>query len=151
MKILISVLILIISMSLDALSCEGEKNAFVKQLNFAKQDFYSQEDYRIEIITNGAKNGDSESQYILGIAYFYGKSVGVDLNESKKWFRLSADNGYAKAQYIVANNLYHGIFGFKKSKSLAKEYLEKAVAQGNNDAVDLLRKIEILESEGEIE
>ena len=44
---------------------------------------------------------DADAQYSLGILYDNGTGVAQDDTEAAKWFRLAADQGYAKAQ----NNL----------------------------------------------
>jgi TPR repeat protein len=31
--------------------------------------------------------------------YYYGEGVSQDINEAAKWFRLAAEQGYAKAEY----------------------------------------------------
>ena len=48
-----------------------------------------------------ATQGDSHSQYMLGMMYFLGEGVAQDYQEAAKWYRLAAAQGHAEAQ----NNL----------------------------------------------
>jgi len=54
-----------------------------------------------------AEAGDSQSQCALGHYYFHGDGVPRDLKESFKWYKKSAEQGNALAQYRLGN-LYFG-------------------------------------------
>ena len=45
-----------------------------------------------------AEQGDAEAQFHLGEKYDTGLGVTQDDKEAVKWYRLSAEQGYAKAQ-----------------------------------------------------
>jgi hypothetical protein len=45
-----------------------------------------------------AENGNADAQFNLGIANLNGLTVARDLEEAKKWFRLAAAQGHAKAE-----------------------------------------------------
>jgi uncharacterized protein len=45
------------------------------------------------------QEGDSESQFQLGVKYYLGQGVSRDLNEAVKWFELSANQGHTQAQF----------------------------------------------------
>ena len=44
--------------------------------------------------------GDTNAQYNLGLMYNNGDGVPQDYKEAVKWYRLAAEQGYAKAQPI---------------------------------------------------
>ena len=49
----------------------------------------------------GAGNNDARSQLWLGYMYFLGQKVLQVFAEAIKWFRLSADQGYAEAESAI--------------------------------------------------
>ena len=44
-----------------------------------------------------AKQGDADSQYLLGLLYATGKGVKSNISTANKWFRKACDNGYQEA------------------------------------------------------
>ena len=44
-----------------------------------------------------AKQGDADSQYLLGLLYATGKGVKTNISTANKWFRKACDNGYQEA------------------------------------------------------
>lgn len=46
--------------------------------------------------------GNIQAQYAVGYMYFYGQGIGVDYEESLKWIRKAAEQGYAKAFEALA-------------------------------------------------
>ena len=51
----------------------------------------------IEKLTSEAKEGNSESQYLLGRAYDEGKLVPRNLMEAISWYQKAADQGHPLA------------------------------------------------------
>lgn len=51
-----------------------------------------------------AEGGDAESQYQVGLCYYVGDGVPQDVVKASEWFKLSAEQGHAKA--IVALRMY---------------------------------------------
>ena len=47
-----------------------------------------------------AESGDALSQYELGYRYDVGVGVAENGAEAAKWYRLAADQGYARAQFF---------------------------------------------------
>jgi uncharacterized protein len=72
-----------------------------------------------------ANGGDAKAQFILGAAYDSGRGAPRDASEAMKWYRASANQGYAKAQ----NSLGSALQGEKKFADAISWY-EKASAQG---------------------
>ena len=72
----------------------------------------------------------------LGLMYFNDR----EYTEALKWFQMSANKGYDFAQYYLGR-MYHEGLGVNKSLYMAREWLNKAAAQGNQKAKDLLAKL----------
>lgn len=83
---------------------------------------------------NAATKGDDpESEVLLADCYLSGKFVLQDSNESVKWYRKAADQGYAKAQYHLGIFYFQGI-GVEANKEEAAKWYRKAADQGYADA-----------------
>lgn len=68
------------------------------------------------------------------------------LKESEKeasvWYEKSANQGYAPAQYYLAILYMAGIDGIEKNPEKAIELLKKAADQGDQEAINLLSKLQ---------
>ncbi|MBI2947190.1 MAG: sel1 repeat family protein [Verrucomicrobia bacterium] len=81
-------------------------------------------------LTNLAGNGDAIAQNELGMAYGLGRRVRkASAEEAFKWFRKSAEQGYAPAQYNLGSLYYHGT-GVPKDYQEALKWYRKAADQG---------------------
>ena len=94
-----------------------------------------------------AEQGDAKGQYQLGQMYTEGKG---GLKESEKdasiWYEKSAKQGYAPAQYYLAILYLTGIDGIDKDPEKAIDLLKKATAQGDQEAAQLLSKLQPVEA-----
>lgn len=72
--------------------------------------------YLLPIIAERAKSGDAEAQFYLGVSYYTGYTGMVVENHKKAshWFRLSAEQGFAPAQYWIAKSLDESKYGNKE-------------------------------------
>ena len=70
------------------------------------------------------------AQYYLGIHYYAGIGVGQDYKEAVKWYRLSAEHGFAEAQCNLCN-MYETGKGVKRDFKKAATWCKKAATQGN--------------------
>jgi len=80
---------------------------------------YSRKNYTTaySIWSKLAQNGDAKSNYNIGIMHYYGKGVTKSIEESEKWFRAAADQGFKKAQkklLSVQNEISAQNTSFKK-------------------------------------
>ena len=66
------------------------------------------EESEIERTKRLANDGDSTSQFNLGVIYANGKGVPQDYKEAVRWYRMSADQGNALAQSNLGNRYYNG-------------------------------------------
>ncbi len=55
----------------------------------------------IEEVMEQAEQGSAAAQFNLGVLYYNGQGVPQDYAEAVKWFRMSAENGHADAQFIL--------------------------------------------------
>ncbi|MDM8565904.1 hypothetical protein QUF74_09655 [Candidatus Halobeggiatoa sp. HSG11] len=86
-----------------------------------------------------AKQGHIEAQYFLGALYFVGSGgVTQSYSKSKQWYQKAAKQGHLEAQLSLGMMLYHGKGGSKDLKN-AKRWLSLAAAQGNEDAISILK------------
>ena len=88
-------------------------------------------------IRRAAKEGDAESQYLLGHMYETGRKVEVDQAQAVKWYTSAALQGQREAQYRLALAYIYGI-GIEKNTLKGGEWLTKAAAQKYEVAIELL-------------
>lgn len=72
-----------------------------------------------------AQDGMERAQDLLGDLYYYGNGVEQDHSEAVKWFRRSAEQGYARAQ-----NDLGWMYELKQDYSEAVKWYRKAAEQG---------------------
>jgi len=105
----------------------------------------------VELIEK-ASQGDPEAQWVL--SYFYIDkyfSDSSDVNDLKKcfnWAKKSAEQGYEKAQFMLAT-LYLNGTGTKQDENLAATWYFKSFQQGNSDSEFQLAKIYLEDSTNE--
>ncbi len=90
-------------------------------------------DLFIDAWSAAKEGGDPKSETFLGECYLSEKFVFQDSNESAKWYRKAADQGYAKAQYNLGIFYFEGI-GVEENKAEAVKWYRKAADQGYADA-----------------
>ena len=91
------------------------------------------DDYRRQ-----AERGDPRGQYNLGVSYLKGNGVEKNEAEAYKWFRLSALQGFADAEFCMALCLGSGI-GVKQDGAEAAEWMRRAADHGHEKAKELVR------------
>ncbi|MCH5318983.1 MAG: SEL1-like repeat protein [Paramuribaculum sp.] len=72
---------------------------------------------------------DAVAQKVLGSLYYHGYGVKEDYNEAVKWYRMSAEQGYAEAQYNLGV-MYNNGYGVKEDYNEAVKWYKKAAEQG---------------------
>lgn len=91
----------------------------------------------IQKLRSDASQGDSVSQFRLGLAYDMGVGVTQDQQEAAKWYRASAEQGYAGAQNNLGS-LYQAGEGVPQDYELARAWYQKASDQKNATAMNSL-------------
>ena len=76
-----------------------------------------------------AREGDAESQNILGSMYYHGKGVKQSYEQAFDWFQMAAEQGHAGAQYQLGW-IYNDGKGVKQNSKKARAWLNKAKQQG---------------------
>ncbi len=87
-----------------------------------------------------ASSGDPKALFQLGMRYSDGDNVKRNMTESAKWFKRSADAGFAPAQYSLGS-LYEKGIGVERDIATATNWYEKAALQGNARAMHNLAVI----------
>ena len=76
-----------------------------------------------------ANAGDAAAMNLVGKAYMYGNGVKQSYEEAIQWFTKAANKGYAISMTSIGN-IYYRTSDYSK----AKEWYEKAVKAGDEDA-----------------
>jgi TPR repeat protein len=76
---------------------------------------------------------DAEEQHKTALCYFNGDGVEKDSEQAIMWWTLSANQGYAKAQYNLGVGYYNGC-GVQKNLELAVKWWTLSANQENANA-----------------
>lgn len=76
---------------------------------------------------------NSRALFLLGARHDEGKGVPQNSTEALKWYRQSAEQGYAPAQYVLGVKYDEGD-GVDKNKAEARKWFRRAAEQGNGEA-----------------
>lgn len=92
-----------------------------------------------------AEQGNSSAALSLGYyyshgSYGYGKLNNPDYNAAFKYYKMAADNGNPTAQKRVGECYEFGL-GVAENEIIAAEWYRKAAKQGDNDAVQALKRL----------
>ncbi len=81
----------------------------------------------------GAESGDSEAQWQLASAFYYGTGIGRDFAEALRYGLMAAKAGHAAAQNLVGW-MYSAGEGVAVDHKASLQWVEKAAAQGHAQA-----------------
>ena len=87
----------------------------------------------IQIAAEGARAGNAEAQFFLGIMYQAGWGTTADNKKAAYWYEQSAKGGDQAGQLYLAKLYYNGQGVMKNYKS-AYAWFSKSAAQGNPKA-----------------
>lgn len=99
---------------------------------------YSKEKEAVELLTSAAKNGDSESQYLLGLYYKKGTmKTKASMKDAVKWFSIATQNNHSFATKELLeiwneNMLNNDIYELKNDPYLTKLVNDKLTEQTEN-------------------
>ncbi len=86
-----------------------------------------------EYFHRAAQRGDVRGQFLLGLAFETGDGRPRELREAARWYRLSADNGYAPARSRLG--ALCGRWGLgRDARHASSELLRQAAEQGDAEA-----------------
>ena len=77
-----------------------------------------------------AESGESNAQFLCGKMNEHGWEVEKNIENAVKWYKISAKQGNASAQYCLGVTIYN----LQKNPNQAKKWFEKSAEQGNADA-----------------
>jgi TPR repeat protein len=89
-----------------------------------------------------AEKGDAFAQIKVGGMYLLGQGVAEDHVEALSWFRKAAEQGHAGGQLLVGEAYLWGNGGVPKNLTLARDWLVKSAAQGNEKAKARLAELD---------
>ena len=73
--------------------------------------------------------------FALGALHGGGHGLPMDRGTAQRWFRAAANLGHGQAQLMLGRYLASGVAG-ESNRAEAREWLERAIAQGVADAQD---------------
>lgn len=82
----------------------------------------------------------ASAQFNIGVMYRRGEGVLQDDAEAVRWYRKSAEQGYANAQCNLGF-MYENGYGVEKDKAEAVRWYRKAAEQGHKTAIDNLKRL----------
>ena len=82
------------------------------------------------------------AEYKLGLCYEYGEGVEKDMSEAVKWYRKSAEQGYAQAQCNLGDCYYRGE-GVRQDQKEAAKWYRKSAKQGFAKAQEQPKKRQV--------
>jgi len=82
---------------------------------------------KLSDLRKSAEQGDSNAQYMLGLAYDVGVGAAQDFAEAATWYRKAADQGHAGAQFNLGH-VYADGRGVKQDYVQAHMWLNLAAA-----------------------
>lgn len=86
-------------------------------------------------LVEAAKNGDPLALFEIGARYSDGRAgVAADPKQAASWYQLSADKGFAPAEYRLGSVYEKGV-GVDRDIAKARQYYEQAADQGNASAM----------------
>jgi len=109
----------------------------------------------VEWVVENVKKGDYKTQYLLGVLYYHGYGVDLDIKEALNWFNMSAYQGNieafgfitqisetnnAIADFILGQLYYYG-YSVEINFELAKVMFFKAINGGNKDVIGWLENL----------
>ena len=97
----------------------------------------------IDYTIDRAQKGDAQQQFYLGICYKYGiKGLRKNYHEANIWFRKSADQNFADAQFFLGIMYEEGL-GVRQDFFEAKEWYGKACDNGDQRGCDEYKRLNI--------
>ena len=99
----------------------------------------------VEWFKKSAEQGNALAQANLGVMYRDGMGVTQDDEEAVEWWKKAAEQENAIAQYNLGVMYGKGI-GVTQSDEKAVYWLKKSAEQGDEDAIEVLKKLEELEN-----
>lgn len=91
-----------------------------------------------EVAERSASSGNPAGQWVKAQIFEYGVGQESDSGEALKWYRRSAEQGYAAAQFIIGSYYLRGEGGLPTDTGLAIGWMGRAAEQGYSPALSAL-------------
>lgn len=129
MRIIIFIMLFTFSYNLSA------QKKSLDQIYEIGNDFFQKKEYNkaLPILLEVAKEGHSDSQFLVGKIYHKGLGVEVDYSKALEWYNKAAEQGNAKAYNNIGCMYYDGL-GVDKNTSEAFNWFFKAAEKGIDTA-----------------
>lgn len=114
-----------VKLFLQGLTHESSEENTITNVSDKKDDFAD--------LLNHAEQGDVESIYKVGDAYFYGNGVEQNYKKAVLWYKKASKLGHAGAQCSLGYCFEYG-YGVEKNRYEAFEWYEKSAKNGNKYA-----------------
>ncbi len=92
----------------------------------------------LAFFTECAERGNAPSMINLAVIYDLGLGTPPDATKSTQWLKRAAETNYSAAQYDYGLALLRG-YGVPRDEVSGRDWIAKAAAQGDSDALKLVR------------
>lgn len=123
-----------------AADSEDPEAMFIMHEVYLNEEGYINKEKALDYLNKAAVLKHPFGFFRLGVYYKNGLHVDQDDDKAFKYISISAEDGCALSYYLLGECYYNGI-GVEANTILAKDYYEKAAAEGIKEAVDALKKI----------
>lgn len=95
----------------------------------------------VSMVKMAAEKGHINSMTVLGILYHggLGKALKMDRKKCVDWTLKAAEKGSVDSQRNMGNAYRYGVGGLKRDKAKARQWYEKAAAQGDQESIAILK------------
>lgn len=115
----------------DAASAYGLSTKQVASLDFAPMIKAALETSNIDLIRQGAEDGDALGQTLLCVAYDAGEGVTADAAQARTWCERASEQGSSVATYLLSFYHRNGTAGLTQDATEANRLLEEAANAGD--------------------
>ena len=106
--------------------------------NFAESSYWLKKS--LDYVNQNAKYRQAWAEKAMGVIYEKGWYVDSNPERAVRWYRSSADKGYAPAEYRLGLAFAKGL-GVTKNNEQAEFWFKKALSNGNLEAKKALSKL----------
>ncbi len=124
-------------------AAQGHKDSFyqIGTIYFNGDEGVAQDSKKaFEYFSGGAKAGDLNCMFALGMMHYQGAGTEKDYAAAMKMWQTAAEKGHAEAQYNLGT-MYEGGTGTAKNLETAKYWYEKAANKKHAGAMGALKDI----------
>lgn len=100
------------------------------------------EQRHLKCLEKAADYGSVLAMYCLGVYYDVGELVEINEAKAMDYFRKAAKAGHVRSMYLYGVASYYGMVGVGVNVELGLELINKATSRGEEDAQELLKRLE---------